>query len=171
MMVGHEWLASLTDVGLFWNFWNHSWHFDWLKTSCPSGVCIIWKFSANFSNLKHNLMPLWLVATYFHQSRNFLIRKCKHLPPQKHTFSSTFHYSYVFFVTGIRHIVTLCPEKVPPLANSKFEWTFIPVPECHAPSIQDIFKFIRVVQYCRKKNQVIFFYVYMKFQSVCKCVN
>ncbi|KAJ8929978.1 hypothetical protein NQ314_017285 [Rhamnusium bicolor] len=52
----------------------------------------------------------------------------------------------------IRHIVTLCPEKVPPLANSKFEWTFIPITECHAPSIEDIFKFIRVVQFCRKKK-------------------
>ncbi|KAJ8963295.1 hypothetical protein NQ318_018763 [Aromia moschata] len=54
---------------------------------------------------------------------------------------------------GIRHIITLCPEKVPPLANSKFEWTFIPITECHAPTIEDIFKFIRVVQMCRKYNK------------------
>ncbi|KAJ8924187.1 hypothetical protein NQ315_006978, partial [Exocentrus adspersus] len=54
---------------------------------------------------------------------------------------------------GIRHIVTLCPEKLPALENSKFEWTYIPVTECRAPSIEDIFKFIRVVQWCRKTNK------------------
>ncbi|KAJ8979068.1 hypothetical protein NQ317_013384 [Molorchus minor] len=43
-------------------------------------------------------------------------------------------------------------RKNTPLANSKFEWTFIPVKECESPTIEQIFKFIRVVQWCRKKN-------------------
>ncbi|KAG5870422.1 hypothetical protein JTB14_024067 [Gonioctena quinquepunctata] len=53
---------------------------------------------------------------------------------------------------GIRHIITLCPEKIPEIEESKFSWTYIPIEECQAPSIEDIFKFIRTVQWCRKRN-------------------
>ncbi|XP_074033006.1 dual specificity protein phosphatase 23 [Leptinotarsa decemlineata] len=56
------------------------------------------------------------------------------------------------WLIGIRHIITLCPEKIPDIAESKFSWTYIPIEECHAPSIEDIFKFIRTVQWCKKLN-------------------
>ncbi|XP_028133834.2 dual specificity protein phosphatase 23-like [Diabrotica virgifera virgifera] len=51
---------------------------------------------------------------------------------------------------GMRHIITLCPEKIPNIDESKFSWTYIPIEECTAPSIDQIFKFIRTVQMCRK---------------------
>ncbi|XP_057655784.1 dual specificity protein phosphatase 23-like isoform X1 [Diorhabda carinulata] len=51
---------------------------------------------------------------------------------------------------GMRHIVTLCPEKIPNINESKFNWTYIPIEECNAPDIEQIFKFIRTIQMCRK---------------------
>ncbi|VEN50176.1 unnamed protein product [Callosobruchus maculatus] len=53
---------------------------------------------------------------------------------------------------GIRHIITLSAEKIPDLKDTAFEWTYIPVPECHAPTIEDIFKFIRTIQWCKKRG-------------------
>lgn len=53
---------------------------------------------------------------------------------------------------GIKHLVTLCPEKIPNIDESKFSWTYIPIEECHAPAIDQIFKFIRTIQWCRKYN-------------------
>ncbi|XP_057655787.1 uncharacterized protein LOC130893553 isoform X3 [Diorhabda carinulata] len=55
---------------------------------------------------------------------------------------------------GMRHIVTLCPEKIPNINESKFNWTYIPIEECNAPDIEQIFKFIRTIQMCRKHKLV-----------------
>ncbi|CAH2012483.1 unnamed protein product [Acanthoscelides obtectus] len=53
---------------------------------------------------------------------------------------------------GIRHIITLSPEKIPDLTDTEFERTYIPIPECHAPTIEDIFKFISTIQFCKKRG-------------------
>ncbi|CAH1175794.1 unnamed protein product [Phaedon cochleariae] len=56
---------------------------------------------------------------------------------------------------GTRHIVTLCPEKIPDLDKSQFTWTYIPIEECHAPTIDQIFEFIRTIQWCRKYDKPV----------------
>ncbi|KAJ8979070.1 hypothetical protein NQ317_013386 [Molorchus minor] len=45
---------------------------------------------------------------------------------------------------GIRHLVTLSPEMVPPVAGSKLKWDLIPVEEFEAPTLDDILQFIRI---------------------------
>nr|XP_022907338.1 dual specificity protein phosphatase 23-like [Onthophagus taurus] len=56
---------------------------------------------------------------------------------------------------GVRHLVTLSPEKLPPIEQfPQLEWTSIPIEEFGAPTIKDILKFIDVCQKCQQKNQV-----------------
>lgn len=56
---------------------------------------------------------------------------------------------------GIKHLVTLSPEKLPAISrSSKLDWTVIPIKEFEAPSIKDINKFIEICQRCQLKKQV-----------------
>lgn len=62
---------------------------------------------------------------------------------------------------GIRHLVTLSPEMMPPVKNfQQMRWTLIPVEEFEPPTIEDIEKFIEICENSRTKNEV-------KFCSVC----
>ena len=47
---------------------------------------------------------------------------------------------------GIQHLVTLSPERIPPLmeCNKKIKWTRIPVKEFEAPTLKQIIKFIGI---------------------------
>ncbi|XP_071053772.1 dual specificity protein phosphatase 23-like isoform X1 [Onthophagus taurus] len=57
---------------------------------------------------------------------------------------------------GVRHLVTLSPEKLPPIEQfPQLEWTSIPIEEFGAPTIKDILKFIDVCQKCQQKNQAV----------------
>ncbi|XP_063905574.1 dual specificity protein phosphatase 23-like [Zophobas morio] len=57
---------------------------------------------------------------------------------------------------GIRHLVTLSPEKIPPVATfPQMGWTRIDVEEFEAPTLQDIMTFIAVCEESRKKNQAV----------------
>ena len=56
---------------------------------------------------------------------------------------------------GIRHLVTLSPEKLPPIQDfQQLEWTTIPIEEFEPPTIKDILNFIDICQRCQLKNQV-----------------
>lgn len=56
---------------------------------------------------------------------------------------------------GIRHLVTLSPEMIPPVKNyTHLQWTLIPVEEFEAPSMEDINKFIAICEDSRKRNEV-----------------
>lgn len=56
---------------------------------------------------------------------------------------------------GIRHLVTLSPEKLPALsAFPDLHWTQIPIVEFEAPKIKQIIKFIEACQKCHVKKQV-----------------
>lgn len=56
---------------------------------------------------------------------------------------------------GIRHLVTLSPEKKPPIhAFPDLKWTEIGIEEFRSPSIRQIEKFIDVCQRCKAKNEV-----------------
>lgn len=58
---------------------------------------------------------------------------------------------------GIKHLITLSPEKLPPYTKSyKFDWTVIPCKEFEAPSVKDVVKFIDVCQRCYIKKLVSF---------------
>lgn len=59
---------------------------------------------------------------------------------------------------GVRHLVTLSPEKLPPIEEfQQLEWTKIPIEEFEPPTIKDILKFIDICQRCELKNQVSLF--------------
>ncbi|XP_060523873.1 dual specificity protein phosphatase 23-like [Cylas formicarius] len=62
-----------------------------------------------------------------------------------------------FLITmGIKHLVTLSSEFIPPLANvSGLEWTFIPIEEFEAPVLDDIRKFITICEKHRQKNEAV----------------
>ncbi|KAJ8930999.1 hypothetical protein NQ314_016149, partial [Rhamnusium bicolor] len=56
---------------------------------------------------------------------------------------------------GIRHVITLSPEKLPPIADSKLEGTVIPVVEFEPPTLNDITMFIDICErYLLKKEAV-----------------
>lgn len=56
---------------------------------------------------------------------------------------------------GIKHLITLSPEKRPPILHyPELDWTEIPIKEFDAPTVKDIIKFIDVCQRCHIKNQV-----------------
>ncbi|PSN37345.1 hypothetical protein C0J52_18816 [Blattella germanica] len=56
---------------------------------------------------------------------------------------------------GIKHIVTLSPEKRPPMnAYPNMKWTEIATKEFRPPSVSQIRKFIDVCQRCKIKNEV-----------------
>lgn len=58
---------------------------------------------------------------------------------------------------GIKHLVTLSPEKQPPIdSTTSFAWTVIPVDEFEPPSIKQIKQFIEICQRCQLKNEVGF---------------
>ncbi|KAK9880895.1 hypothetical protein WA026_013226 [Henosepilachna vigintioctopunctata] len=57
---------------------------------------------------------------------------------------------------GIRHIITLSPENVPPkIKNMKLNWTMIDVEEFEAPSIENIVKFINICEKCHSVNHAV----------------
>lgn len=56
---------------------------------------------------------------------------------------------------GIKHLVTLSPEMIPPVQNySQLRWTLIPVEEFEAPSMEDVERFIEICGESRKRNEV-----------------
>ncbi|XP_063231620.1 dual specificity protein phosphatase 23-like [Bacillus rossius redtenbacheri] len=57
---------------------------------------------------------------------------------------------------GVKHVVTLSPEKKPPIhAFPEFQWTEIGIKEFRAPTIPQIKKFIEVCQKCRRKSEPV----------------
>ncbi|XP_017778273.1 PREDICTED: dual specificity protein phosphatase 23-like [Nicrophorus vespilloides] len=66
---------------------------------------------------------------------------------------NTLNLDYLYDV-GIRHLVTLSPEKTPPMEGySKIEWTLIPVDEFEDPTTKQILQFIDICQRSQLKNQ------------------
>ena len=56
---------------------------------------------------------------------------------------------------GIKHLVTLSPEKRPPIHSfPNLKWTEIAIKEFRPPSISQIRKFIDVCERCKIKNEV-----------------
>lgn len=56
---------------------------------------------------------------------------------------------------GIKHLITLSPEKRPPLgATPNLEWSEIAVDEFEPPTIKQIKQFIETCQRCQLKNEV-----------------
>jgi len=56
---------------------------------------------------------------------------------------------------GIRHLITLSPERKPPLdAGTKMQWSEIPVEEFEAPTNRQIIQFIELCQRSQIKNEV-----------------
>jgi hypothetical protein len=56
---------------------------------------------------------------------------------------------------NIGHLVTLSPEKLPPVAkHPHLSWTRIDIEEFEAPTLQDIIRFIDICKNCRLKKQV-----------------
>ncbi|XP_008195342.2 dual specificity protein phosphatase 23 [Tribolium castaneum] len=56
---------------------------------------------------------------------------------------------------GISHLVTLSPEKIPPIVDfPQIEWTRIDIEEFEAPTLDDIIKFIEICEKCKKNGQV-----------------
>ncbi|XP_018574565.1 dual specificity protein phosphatase 23 [Anoplophora glabripennis] len=56
---------------------------------------------------------------------------------------------------GIKHVVTLSPEKVPPIANSKLEWTLIPVEEFEPPTLDNMITFINICETSLAKKESV----------------
>lgn len=75
---------------------------------------------------------------------------------------------YLYEEQGIKHLVTLSPEKRPPIYDYlKLDWTEIAIEEFEAPTVKDILKFIDVCQRCHIKNQVSeFSYLLFTFCTV-----
>lgn len=56
---------------------------------------------------------------------------------------------------GIRHLVTLSPEKKPPIREYPLlDWTEIPCDEFEAPTLKDIKDFVELCRKCQVKGQV-----------------
>ncbi|KAF2896237.1 hypothetical protein ILUMI_09938 [Ignelater luminosus] len=56
---------------------------------------------------------------------------------------------------GIKHLVTLSPEKIPPITGfTKLRWTKIDIEEFEAPTVNQIMEFIDVCKKCRMKHEV-----------------
>lgn len=69
---------------------------------------------------------------------------------------NTLNLDYLYDV-GIRHLVTLSQEKMPPMEGySKLEWTLLPVEEFEDPSIKQIIQFMDICQGAIQKHQVCF---------------
>lgn len=61
---------------------------------------------------------------------------------------------------GINHVITLSPEKIPPiLMFTKLKWTQMPVKEFEPPSIKQVLDFINICQRGALKNEVSIFVV------------
>ncbi|EFA06651.2 Dual specificity protein phosphatase 23-like Protein [Tribolium castaneum] len=57
---------------------------------------------------------------------------------------------------GISHLVTLSPEKIPPIVDfPQIEWTRIDIEEFEAPTLDDIIKFIEICEKCKKNGQAV----------------
>ncbi|XP_076267935.1 dual specificity protein phosphatase 23-like [Rhynchophorus ferrugineus] len=57
---------------------------------------------------------------------------------------------------GIHHLVTLSPDHVPPITNyNGLQWSYIPIIEFEAPSLDDIENFITICKKAREKQQAI----------------
>ncbi|XP_044264161.1 dual specificity protein phosphatase 23-like [Tribolium madens] len=57
---------------------------------------------------------------------------------------------------GIAHLVTLSPEKLPPIGDfPQMGWTRIDVEEFEAPSLNDIIKFIEICEKCKNNDQAV----------------
>ncbi|KAJ8963286.1 hypothetical protein NQ318_018753 [Aromia moschata] len=54
---------------------------------------------------------------------------------------------------GIRHLVTLSPERVPPIGESQLEWTLLPIEEFEAPTLNDMIAFNDICSRCIANNQ------------------
>lgn len=57
---------------------------------------------------------------------------------------------------GIRHLITLSPEMIPPVKSVPLlRWTLIPVEEFEAPTMDNIEKFIEICEECRNRHEVM----------------
>ncbi|KAL0270267.1 UNVERIFIED_CONTAM: hypothetical protein PYX00_007733 [Menopon gallinae] len=57
---------------------------------------------------------------------------------------------------GIKHLVTLSPEKRPPVSDFPgMEWTEIPVAEFEAPTLDQIREFVAICERHRQRNQAV----------------
>lgn len=57
---------------------------------------------------------------------------------------------------GVNHLVTLSPEKIPPIleCKKKLKWTEIPVKEFSPPSLKQILKFIEICERAELRGEV-----------------
>lgn len=61
------------------------------------------------------------------------------------------------FDQGIRHLITLSPERRPPIKNFPgIEWTEIPIPEFEAPTLDQIREFVGICEKHLRQHQVRF---------------
>lgn len=68
------------------------------------------------------------------------------------------HY---IFEQGVRHLVTLSPEKLPPAHKCPdLAWTVISIPEFEAPSFDQIQEFISICEQCDQNKQVTSFNIF-----------
>lgn len=68
---------------------------------------------------------------------------------------NTLNLDYLYDV-GIRRLVTLSPEKLPPTQGyDKIEWTLIPVEEFEDPSVGQILQFIDICERSQVKGQPV----------------
>lgn len=58
--------------------------------------------------------------------------------------------------SGVDHLVTLSPERVPPIleCEKKMKWTQIPVKEFGAPTLQQIIKFVAICERAEIRGEV-----------------
>lgn len=57
---------------------------------------------------------------------------------------------------GIRHLITLSPEMIPPVKSVPLlRWTIIPVEEFEAPTMEDIEKFIEICEESRNRHEAV----------------
>lgn len=71
---------------------------------------------------------------------------------------------------GIKHLITLSPERIPPLLECKkqLKWTKIPIKEFEAPTLKQIIKFIGICKNAEVTGEVCFMlFKYFQFTSYC----
>lgn len=58
---------------------------------------------------------------------------------------------------GVNHLITLSPEKVPPIleCEKKMKWSEIPIKEFGAPSLKQIIKFIEICERAELRGEVM----------------
>ncbi|XP_030747781.1 dual specificity protein phosphatase 23-like [Sitophilus oryzae] len=57
---------------------------------------------------------------------------------------------------GIRHLVTLSPEYIPPIRHfNGIKWSYIPIEEFEPPTLEDMTNFIKICQEAKENNEAV----------------